>query len=282
MSAFDDATAVVAREDGTTFDVGLDGAWTIGPDRPNGGYLLAILGRAAVAACQAAGGTQRDVVAANVQYVTSPTVGPAVVVADVLRVGRTASQLRCQLLQGEQVCVDALFTMGHLHVGSEPWWGDVPAVALDPVGEGARGFAREMGDGPSIRDRVHISFDEGSSGFTRGEPGGSGELRGWFRFADGREPDPLALLLVVDGFPPATFDIVFTGWVPTLNLTAYIRAIPAPGPLRIRFRVGVIADGFADEICEVWDSRGSLVAQSTQLTALRVPEGASPPRPDRT
>ena len=50
------------------------------------------------------------------------------------------------------------------------------------------------------------------------------------RFADGRDHDPLSLLFAVDAFPPATFDVVMTGWVPTLNLTAYLRAVPAPGP----------------------------------------------------
>lgn len=50
-----------------------------------------------------------------------------------------------------------------------------------------------------------------------------------------------------------------------------MRAVPAPGPLRIRFRARVIQDGFADEVCEVWDAADRLVAQSTQLTALRMP-----------
>ncbi len=70
---------------------------------------------------------------------------------------------------------------------------------------------------------------------------------------------------------------MFTGWVPTLNLTAYVRAVPAPGALRMQFRVGVVQDGFADETMEIWDSAGRLVAQSTQLTALRIPEGTLPP-----
>ena len=38
----------------------------------------------------------------------------------------------------------------------------------------------------------------------------------------------------VDAFPPATFDVEFAGWVPTLELTAYVRALPAAGPVQIR------------------------------------------------
>ena len=52
-SDFDRATAVRARDDATTFDVAIDPSWTIGPDKPNGGYLLATLGRAAVEAVRA-------------------------------------------------------------------------------------------------------------------------------------------------------------------------------------------------------------------------------------
>jgi hypothetical protein len=64
--------------------------------------------------------------------------------------------------------------------------------------------------------------------------------------------------------------------VPTLDLTVYIRALPAPGPLRLRMRAQLIQDGFADEVCEGWDARGRLVFQSTQLAALRLPEQGLP------
>ena len=281
-SQFDDATAVRPRPDGRTFDVDVDPAWTIGPGKPNGGYLLAILGRAAVEAVAAAGGTQPFVVAANVTYVASPAVAPAVAEVEVLRVGRTASQVRARLVQDGNVAVDAMFTLGRLEPDSSPWWGEVPPVDLAPV-EDAPVRAMPAGSqtpnaGPTIRERVEIRFDPSSTAFTTGTPSGRGELKGWLRFVDGRDHDPLSLLFACDAFPPATFDLVMTGWVPTLNLTAYVRAVPAPGPLRMRFRAGVVQDGFADEVMEIWDQAGRLVAQSTQLTALRIPEGSAPPQ----
>lgn len=281
-SQFDTATAVRPRDDGRTFDVDIDPAWTIGPGKPNGGYLLAVLGRAALDATHAAGGTQPHVVAANVSYVSSPAVAPAVAEVDVLRVGRTASQVRARLVQDGAVTVDAMFTLGRLQEGSDPWWGGTGPVELaaeDDAAVRAMPANADPSAGPTIRDRVTIRFDPSSLGFATGTPGGRGEFKGWLRFADGRDPDPLALLFVVDAFPPPTFDLVSTGWVPTLNLTAYFRAVPAPGALRMRFRVGMVQDGFADEVMEVWDSAGRLVAQSTQLTALRIPEGTPPPAP---
>ena len=123
-----------------------------------------------------------------------------------------------------------------------------------------------------IMERVELRFDPAVLGFRRGEPTGRGELRAWLAFADGRDPDPLALLYALDGLPPATFDLAeATGWVPTLSLTAYVRALPAPGPLVVRQRAGLVEGGLVDEECEVWDSRGRLVAQATQLAAVRTP-----------
>jgi acyl-coenzyme A thioesterase PaaI-like protein len=275
MATFDDATAVTARPDGTTFDVELDRGWTIGTGRPNGGYLLALLGRAALETARRAGAEQQHVIAASVQYVTSPSVGPAVVDTEVLRVGRSASQVRARLVQGEQVAVQAAFTVGHLRRDVDPYWGGVDPVTLPSEAE-CRPLPTppgDDGDEPTFRQQVDERFDPSGLGFVDGAPGGRGELRTWFRFSDGREPDTLSLLFVVDALPPATFDVVSTGWVPTLDLTVYVRAVPAPGPLRVRFRTGLIQDGLADEVCEVWDSAGRLVAQSTQLVGIRIPDG---------
>ncbi len=100
---------------------------------------------------------------------------------------------------------------------------------------------------------------------------GGGEFRAYLRDESADQFDTVGLLYASDVIPPATFGVVQTGWVPTLAITVYNRAVPAPGPLRLRFRVQVIHDGYADEICEAWDSTDRLVMQSTQITALRLP-----------
>lgn len=279
-SAFDRGTAVEAIGDGR-YAATLGESWTIGPGKPNGGYLLAVLGRAALTRVAAEGADQPHVLAANVQYLASPDTGPAVVETEVLRLGRTASQLRARLAVAGRPAVEALFTLGRLTEGSDPWWGAIPPVDLPPEEECRRlpSMSPDGQDRPSIRDVAAVRFDPASLGFLDGEPDGSAELRGWFRFADDAPVDPLALLFVVDAFPPATFALARTGWVPTLDLTAYVRAVPVPGPLRMRFRARVVHDGFVDEVAEVWDAADRLVAQSTQLAAMRIPDGLEPPPP---
>jgi hypothetical protein len=124
---------------------------------------------------------------------------------------------------------------------------------------------------------VQERIDPATAGFAGGRPSGRGEIRGWVRLADGRPPDPLALLVAADCLPPATFDLgVFGGWVPTIELTVYVRGVPAPGPLRARLRAGLVTADRVDEHCEVWDSRGHLVATAHQLAAIRLPEGPPP------
>ena len=39
----------------------------------------------------------------------------------------------------------------------------------------------------------------------------------------------------------------------------------------VRQRAGLVEGGLVDEECEVWDSRGRLVAQARQLAAVRTP-----------
>lgn len=253
------------------FAVDLDVAFAIGMNKPNGGYMLAALGRAAVAAAADAGAAHPHPIAAGVQYVRSPDLGHAEIETTVVRVGRTASQVHARLVQDGESGVSARFTLGSLPADTTPYWGDVPPVDIPPIEEcialGRPDEGRPDNGTRLVFDPSH-SLTFGAEGFTGV---GNGELRAWFRFADDRPVDPVSLLYVVDAMPPATFTVVSTGWVPTLDLTAYIRAVPAPGPLRLRFRAQVIQDGFADEVFDVWDSTGRLVAQSTQLCALRLP-----------
>ena len=81
----------------------------------------------------------------------------------------------------------------------------------------------------SLLERLDLRLDPATTGWAMGKPSGNGVIRGWLRMADGREPDPLLLLLAVDALPPVAFELGLPGWTPTLELTAHVRARPAPG-----------------------------------------------------
>lgn len=281
-TGFDQATAVVARDGGTVYDVTIDEGWAIG-EKPHGGYLLATMGRAAIVSGSMAEGLDHDYpVAASAHYVAAPSAGPAEIHAEVLRRGRRMSQVKTRLVQAGTARVEAIFTLGRLTSGAEPWWTDASPPDMTPEGDCDRiPSANPAGMALPIMERVELRLDAGIAGFTQGRPSGAGEVRGWLRFADGRPPDPLALLLAVDVLPPATVDLGVVGWVPTLELTAYVRAVPTAGSLVVRQRARLVEADLFDEVCEVWDSRGRLVAQATQLAAVRLgdarPPGIVPP-----
>ena len=87
--------------------------------------------------------------------------------------------------------------------------------------------------------------------------------------ADGTAFDPLSLLLAADTLPPATFPIGSSGWVPTIQLSVYVRRVPAAGWLLARQRAQLVSGGLVDETCELWDETGRVVAQAVQLAMVR-------------
>jgi hypothetical protein len=264
-TAFSVASALVPTSPGG-FDATVDPEWTIG-GKPNGGYLLAMLARAAVAV-----GPHEHVIAASAHYLHSPAPGPVGVDATVLRAGRSASQLRARMSQGEQVCVEALFTVSRLSRDVAAYWDrGLPSPGAADFDDCIRIPARTPTGIPvAIMDQVDLRIEPATLGFAAGEPSGRGELRGWLALPGGESFDPTSLLYAIDAFPPATFEIEASGWVPTLELTGYVRALPAPGPVRVLQRAQLIDAQRVDETCFVWDSTGRLVAQGTQLAGIRL------------
>lgn len=265
MPTFAAASALTEIGPGS-FAGSLSPDWTIA-GKPNGGYLLAMLGRAAVMV-----GGHPHVVAASAHYLRAPDPGPVSVCAEVLRSGRSVSQLRAWLTQDGHPCVEALVTTSTLLADAEPYWttglpdpGSTPqhsAIRVPPMSP--------TGLPVAIMDQVDLRIDPDRLGFASGHPSGAGELRGWLALLEDEPFDPISLLYAIDAFPPATFDIEPSGWVPTLELTGYIRALPAPGPIRVLHRAHLIDGQRVDESCLLWDVTGRLVASGVQLAAVRL------------
>lgn len=257
-SAFDEDTAVTPLEGGR-FGANVSDRWHIGA-APNGGYLLALVGRAMVEA-----GQRPDPLTVTAHYHRPPVAGPATIATEVVRRGRTATTVTARLEQDGAVLVSALGAVTDL--GSFAGATDVRGAPPDlgPIEEQAD--ARSPVTAIPLQGRV--DYAGAPPGFMVGQPSGRMEVGGYVRARDGREPDPLWLLFVVDSLAPTTFETGRFGWVPTLELTVHVRARPAPGWLSVAHRTRFLQDGLMEEDAEVWDSTGRFVAQSCQLALLR-------------
>lgn len=259
VSQFDDATQVDA--DGATR---IHDGWDIGGNA-NGGYLMAL---AANGLRQVAG--RPDPVSITAHYLSPGRPGEARVTGTVIKAGRRFATVSGALSSGDRTVIQVLGTFGDLATNAAS---DFVAVhgtppSLPPfeacVPRGSNGQVPV-----AMMDRLEVRLHPDHVGWLRGERLGVGEMAGWFGFADGRPLDTLSLLLVADALPPAVFNLdIPSGWVPTVELTVHVRAVPAPGPVRCVFRTRFVHGGMFEEDGEVWDATGTLVALSRQLALL--------------
>jgi hypothetical protein len=272
--SFDAATAMRPSGDPGIFGTQVDPGWAVG-DKPNGGYLQALLGRAARTRAQGEDRRGWEIASAAVTNLRPPPFGPAEVRTELLRRGRSAAHVRAVLSQGGDDLVDSVFVIADLPESPAPRYDATPPLSLPDPDECVR-LPPQIPGGPrvGVMDVTELRLDPATIPFRESPPpeDAVAEIRGWTRFDDGRETDPLSLLFSVDAIPPATLMIGSTGWVPTLQMCTYVRARPAPGWLKIRLTANVVAEGTVDETCVLWDERGHVVAQSTQLARLRFPD----------
>jgi len=246
----------------------------------NGGYLLAIAARALTAATG-----RPDPVTVTGHYLAPGKPGPVDVSTAVLKVGKRFSTASATVVSkaaasdtsGRPVLA-VLGTFGelsdddvtHLLDGGPP---DLPSP------EDCIAVVAGSPFPPPFMDRVELRLHPDDSHFLQGEPSGTPRVRGWFRLRDGEAIDTVALLCAVDALPPTVFNARLPiAWTPTVELTAHVRARPAPGWLACSFSTRFVTGGFLEADGEVWDATGRLVAQSRQLALVpRAPGGDSSP-----
>lgn len=232
--------------------------------RANGGYLMAIAARAAIAASE-----RSDPVTVTAHFLRPATAGPVTVHTDVVKVGRRFATVRATVSAGDKPLVATLGSYGELAaLEGGPERIDASPPGLPPVEDCIPVMPTETFPPPfmaHVEIRLHpddVPFLEGGHRLPR--------VRGWFRWPDGEPLDTLGLLVAVDAFPPTIFNANLpVAWTPTLELTAHVRAEPPERAwLRCAFTTRFIAGGFLEEDGELWDESDRLVAQSRQLALV--------------
>ncbi len=281
LTAFDEATSVRPAGDGR-YEVLPDERFALvapghtAPPAVNGGVLIATVLRAVLDRAP-----HPHPIATSAHFLRVAALAPAHVQVTWLRQGRTAATARATLVQDDKPVLEVTVTTGALAAGEAAvrsesaalsWTGAPPAlppagdcVALGPWPGAAEGYAAQ----------VSLLLDPAVTGWRHGQPAGVPEMRGYFSLREDRDADAYLLALAVDALPPVVFGLGASGWSPTVELTWYMRAVPAPGPLRVAARCRHVSGGWFDEEAEVWDTAGALVAQSRQIA--RVGRGPAAP-----
>ncbi|MFI6027806.1 thioesterase family protein [Amycolatopsis magusensis] len=265
MGNFREATALVRRSE-TEFDAELDPQWSVG-GKLHGGYLLAVLGRAAGELTPA----HPHLTAISGSFSAPPDAGPAQVSVEVLRAGRGLTQVRARLAQNGKPCVEALLTQGLLDE-ADPWWSGIEPIDIPPEENCVPTPVRAPGAAFSV-DLMNVidqRLDPRTVGFAVGKPAKAGVISSWQRLGDGADWDPLSLLVALDPVPPVSYDLGLSGWAPTVQFSAYVRRLPAPGPIRVRMTAGDVGGNRMDEVAHAFDSKDRLVAQATQIAGVRL------------
>lgn len=261
LSEFESAIAV-DRQSESTFTAELGEDWSVA-GAINGGYLLSV----AAQALRANSPNAVDPLVLSTYYLGPSQGGRADITTRMIRAGRSSATFALDLAQNGTPKITALATMGNLaDLPDDVTTTATPPELPDPeqcitVAEAPIDFVNSA----PIVHRYDMRLDPDTAGFAAGRPSGRGLLQGWIRLADGTDADPLSLLAFLDAFPPVMFDLGRFNWAPTMELTAHLRAMPAPGWVGVKLYTRNIAGGMFEEDCELWDSSGRMVAQSRQL-----------------
>jgi len=264
------AAAAVEPVSPGRFAVELSPIYTV-MGHPHGGYLQCIVANGALAAASEEGATHLNATAVTTNFVNAPNIGPGELRVDVRRVGRGVSYVYVALFQDEALCLESLVTLGTLRDDATLRYQDARPVDLSPL-ENCHSW--DGTDDVGISKVLDSRFDPSTSGWWDGKRSAQAEIRSWLRLDDGEASwDAWSVLFASDALPPATLALGSSGWVPTLQLTSYVRRPPTSEWLRARQKAVVISEGLVDQRCELFDEAGNLVASSTQLAMVRLPGG---------
>ena len=260
MHQFDHDIAVSAGGDACQAQV--TPRWSVN-ENPDGGYLMAM---AANALLEKSEKKWPAIITANFIVRCQPA---AVRIVPV-HMGRSRTFDRWQAVltqeDSEKIRVLGTFIDRTEDAGDKRYELAPPSI---PPPEECVGFPQLPGY--TIFDQMDVRLDPACAGwFTGASLAERSEHKGWIRFREERDFDPLGIILAADAFPPAVLASQgMVAWVPTIEMTVNVRNCPQSPWLKGLFRSSFINNGLAEEDGQLWDETGELIAISRQITLFR-------------
>ena len=235
--------------------------WLINKN-PNGGYLMAILARAMTDKSEK---KSTPIITAN--YISRCRPGGIEVRVEEISVSKQFSRYEARLFQdgAEKIRAFGTFADENSDCAINRNETSPPALAQRDACIGMPPIP-----GFTVFDNLDLLLDPHCAGWLQGKRIDTSENRGWFRFRETRRHDIFSVLQIIDSMPPAAFASQgVTAWVPTIELSVSIRAIPETEWLRCKLRTRHITCGLLEADAEVWDETGTLAAISRQIAQFR-------------
>jgi len=254
-------------------------AWSLAV-APQGGVVAAIAARA----MEAELGTGQLLRSFHGLFASPIPVGPVDVDVDVIRSGRSISQVQATVRAvGAAAGFTAIAAFGHERPGFGYTELEMPDV---PGPEDCVSFRDPpppesgMPDGPMFAFWNEVIEGRPALGHAPWDPAprGAAEVATWFRFehfpgdAHGHF-DQLALLVAADMMPSAVFEKVGTAetnwFAPSVDLTVHLLGLPTGTWILNHNRAHYAGDGYASAEAALWDPHGregpTLLAWATQV-----------------
>jgi acyl-coenzyme A thioesterase PaaI-like protein len=229
-------------------------------------------------------------VAVSASYLSAPNPGKVLMRTAARKRGRRVSVVDVELVQGgrvgdersrgERVGVHAVITLGEPEHHVPPLLSQNPVVELmspepppdvEPIGPGHPMFGTvNYWQGCDVRPLMStVPGGPSTDGLSLScsSPPQPPVIQYWVRPTDAA-PDILFALLCGDISVPVAFAVGRRGWAPTVQLTAYLRGLPADGWLRVVSTTTQIGQDWFDEDALVVDCEGRIIVQSRQLALV--------------
>lgn len=265
---FDQDTAVTPVGEGR-YEVEINRGWWI-VRGPNGGYVAAILAKAAD---HAVADAERPLRSLTIHFLRPPQEGPAHVETVVERIGRTVTTVSARLVQNGKL--QALATAAHAVPREMDGFVHAKMPDVRPPEECEARERPTDRDMPSLHDRYEQRFAIGPAPFSEEKRTREARTGGWIRLREPRPWDTAEIAAISDAWPPAIFassDMPpTTGGVPTVDLTVHILAPEALASLApdafvlVDFTTRAVQGGYLEEDGEIWSADGRLLAQARQV-----------------
>lgn len=245
-----------------TRTVELTDDWNTPAGTANGGYLLAIVLRAALEESD-----KPDPLSVAVTYLKPTRPGPAVVTVTPVRVGRRVATFTVVLSQGDVPITHAVVSLHDVdlagsqqHLDEHPPALPAPDEGVDPMAD----FPAELV--PAVARR-YTTRHAAVPGWITGAPAGDPTAHFWIRPVDGRPVDAFAAGAIVDAYPPVLADLGELA-SSTIQLTVHFWRRFTADWVQMEVITRRTIDGFHDEDVRLWDPQGRLVATSRQIALL--------------